>query len=154
MTLEEFNAVVKEASQKAHMFVAGFTKPERVKSVSLRLDDDGVLSIVLHKERMPSRVPTDEAAKIDAAVKGMQKLVKKEPKLKGAFDDFDGFFVHMNEITEVAEESGENLDGESVADFIWRIIEERNEAQLRLERIEKAQPEEVEDQAQPEEAPA
>lgn len=56
MTLEEFTKLISECSKSAHIFVANnIGGAERVRSVSIRIDDDGVLSILCHTHRMKLR---------------------------------------------------------------------------------------------------
>lgn len=136
MKLKEFNEKVTKASQNAHLFFAGgYGGPERIKSVSLRIDDDGVLSIILHPQRMPDRVPTEESKKIGQALKVMKDLLEREPELKGSFDEFDGFFVHWDEITDALANAGEDyLDYlQSPMELIGRLIEERDQLKEQIE---------------------
>ena len=141
MKLEEFNQMVTEASQKAHLFIAdSIGGAERVRSVALRIDDDGVLSIILHSKRMKSRIPTDEAAQIEKSLKAMRDVVDREPALKDSFEDFDGFFVHWDEVADAMKAAGPEYEGysESPLELITQLIDERDDL---LEQVNQAESE-------------
>ena len=138
MTLEEFNQMVTEASQKAHLFVANSVgTPSRIRSVALRIDDDGVLSVVLYTERMQHRVPTDEAKEMQAAMAAMRELFEREPNLKNSLSEFDGFFVHWDEITDAMAAAGDEYTEWdcSPLELITRLIDERDELRATVDEI-------------------
>ncbi len=70
MELERLNSLVTDAALKAHLFMAtGYSEPKRVESVSVRLDADGVCSIIMHPEAMPGRVTPEKVARRAAMMK-------------------------------------------------------------------------------------
>lgn len=138
MTLEEFTKIVSEACQKAHLFVGGLGgSVERVRSAALRIDDDGVLSIVLYPDRMKNRVPTDESEKVAIALKNIADIIDREPDLKDNFQDFDGFFVHWDEITAALQGAGDDyIDyDQSPMELITRLINERDELKTSVDDL-------------------
>lgn len=135
MTLDEFSKVVSEASKNAHLFVADGYGFKQVRSVSLRMDDDGTLSVLMHPNHMPDRVTTEDAKTLALQLKMIRELLVKEPQLKQDFDDFDGFFVHWNEIIDALAEAGEEYQQYSISpmELLQQLIDERNELKAKLD---------------------
>lgn len=136
MTLEEFNKAVQECSQKAHLFFATDFDIKQVRSISLRMDDDGVLSIVCHASRMKNRVPSEDAKFTEEALKAFRELINRVPDLKENFEEFDGFFVHWDQVTDTISKAGKNYQhySESPFELITKLIDERDDLRERLDR--------------------
>ena len=135
MTLEEFNKIVSDASQKAHLLVSdGLSGAKRVKGVGMRLDDDGVLSLILYTTHLAGRVESDESKQLAEQRRMIKELLDREPCLRECFQDFDGFFVHWNEISGAFECAGDDYRdwGESPLELIGKLISERDELKRQL----------------------
>jgi hypothetical protein len=120
MTLEELTALVTTNALKAHVILdTGITK-SRIRSVSIRIDDDGVASVVLHAEHMRERVTSEEVREKNAIIEAVKALRKKHPDLADNLSNISNMYVSQTELWEFLASHGVPVDDD---DTIWESME-------------------------------
>ena len=135
MILEDLKKLFGEAIDKAHFVVAGFTKNEKVEGVSLRLDSDGIMSLVFHVGHTQGRTETDESKHLKNALELYEYFGKTTA------EEIDGSYVHW-EILENALDGydwpgDDETDTSGIVPRIETLLKDRNALAKEIETLKK-----------------
>ena len=124
MTLDELQQAIGKAFDNAHLLFAVHDSFKRVKSVSVRIDEDQTISIILHGDLMPNRVESYEAMEVQKA----KELIKKFQD-EDAWKDFSGVdhfrdaFYPVSDLAELLDWDGERDLSDELTELVSRSVE-------------------------------
>jgi len=136
MTLEDLKKLFGEAIDKAHFIVASLEGNKKVEGVSLRLDSDGVMSVIFHMVHAQGRTETTESLHLKNALELYEYFDKTTAK------DLEGAFVDWETLEDALDSYGypedpDEYDVKEIPDRIKALLKDRNALAKEIEALKK-----------------
>jgi len=136
MTLDDLKKLFGESINKAHFVLSSMTQHERVESVAVRLDSDGVISLVFYAGYTKGRTATTESQDL----KNAMELYKRCDKT--TVEDFDSCYLDWETLEDVLDgyaypEDTDDYDIGMIPKRIATLLKDRNSLASEVEKLRK-----------------